>query len=449
MHLVAALLVVGTLVACSPSVERESETTAPVGIVLMIGDGMGFPQITFARRLLLEEGERWSLERLPVTGVVSTYSASNATTDSGAAATAMAAGVKTSNRALGVTSEGESVESFSEAALRDGWRVGYVTTTAMTHATPGAFFSHVVDRYEGESEIAVQLLGHRADLALGGGRGEFLPEAAGGDRTDGRDLLEEARGLGWTVWTEAASLNGELPERVLGLFSQRHFPFRLDEAHLPEELLVPSLESLTEAALAALGGSGDSFFLLIEGGRIDQACHSYDGPGAAWELRDFDRAVAAVERFRQTHADTLVLVTADHATGGLAINDYVDWQALERQRASVEWMADELRAGNADASMVHEMTGYEDIVDADLESVLSEPDKYEARRNLGRVLSERNGVTWMPFVGEDTRGHTGEDVPLYAAGPGAERFQGVLDNADIGRLMFEIAGFDSIAPSQD
>jgi alkaline phosphatase len=131
-----------------------------------------------------------------------------------------------------------------------------------------------------------------------------------------------------------------------------------------------------------------------------------------------------------------VLLTADHATGGLAINDYVDWEALSRQRASVDWLAAQIRNAGAGADLVAEMTGFTDLADADLDPIRADFDGYEAARRLGRLLADRHGVTWIPRVEPlDTKGHTGEDVPLYAGGPGAERFAGVLDNAEIpGRL---------------
>ena len=133
-----ALLVVG----CA-----ASEPQGPMAVIVMIGDGMGFPQVTFARNLLLAPGERWSFERFPVTAIVSTRSASNLTTDSAAAATAIAAGVKTGNQRIGSTDEGVSARSFAEAARKAGWRIGLVTTTSVTHATPAAFYAHVDDRH--------------------------------------------------------------------------------------------------------------------------------------------------------------------------------------------------------------------------------------------------------------------------------------------------------------
>ena len=404
---------------------------------------MGFPQIAFARQMLLEPGSgRWALEDLPITGIMSTWSASNPTTDSGAAATAMASGNKTTNERIGTQVNGTPARSFTLQAIEAGWKVGYVTTTKVTHATPAAFYANVDNRYTDEEKIAAQLIDHPADVVLGGGMGLFLPASEGGRRSDGRNLIEEAEAKGWSVWKRGTDLSTEAPDKLLGLFADSHLAFRLDDERVAVESRDPSLAVLTTLALDVLSRDGQPFFLLLEGGRIDHALHSFDAPTAAAELRDFDEAIEVVRSFQRENPETLLVVTADHATGGLAINDYVKWDDLDRQRASVEWMGERIRNADAGSEMVHEMTGYDDITDEMLQLVREEPQKYEAWRHLARMLSERNGVTWIPYVSQNTKGHTGEDVPVYAGGPGAERFQGVLDNTKIADLIFELAGFE-------
>jgi alkaline phosphatase len=438
---VALALVTLAGASCAPP-----EPQAPKAVIVMIGDGMGFPQVTFARNLLLEPGERWSFERFPVTGIVSTRSASNLTTDSGAAATAIAAGVKTENQRIGSTDQGASARSFAEAARRAGWRIGLVTTTTVTHATPAAFYAHVEDRYADVDEIGGQLLDFGADVVLGGGLGPLLPEDELGEGVDNRNLAEEAERQGYTVWTQGADRSAR-PDRLMGLLTEDHFTFRIDDQWNPQEDRDPPLAELTQIALDILTRDGGPFFLMVEGGRIDHACHSFDGPSAARELQDFAEAISLVREFQLANPATLVLVTADHATGGLAINDFVDWDGLRRQQASVEWMGEQIRNSGAGADLVVRMTGYEDITEEEIDVVRQEPEKYEAWRHLGRILSQRNGVTWVPRVSQNTKGHTGEDVPLYAAGLGAERFQGVLDNTEIAERVMELAGF--AAPGGD
>jgi alkaline phosphatase len=412
---------------------------APDAVVLLIGDGLGANQLALARWALTPGGGRFSFEHWPVLGLMSTWSASNAVTDSGASATAMAAGIKTSNQRIGMDPDGVAVRSIAELVQAAGWRVGYVTTTAITHATPASFYAHVPDRYADEAEIAVQLLAHRPDVALGGGLGKFLPVDAMGERRDGRDLVAEAAAAGTTVWTRGSDRTAR-PERLLGLFAFGHLGYQIDEQRYPPERRDPSLAELTRIALDILGRA--PFLLVVEGGRIDQAEHDFDAMGSVLETAGFAAAVAEVERFRDRRPGTLAVLTADHATGGLALNDFVDWEALARQRASVEWMADRLRSTDAGVELVAEQTGFTDLSEAELEPVRREVDSYEAKRALGRVLARRHGVTWIPRISLDTKGHTGEDVPLWAVGPGAELFAGALDNREVAHFLAGLLGRD-------
>ena len=285
--------------APAPTAAAAASAVRPRAVVLFIGDGMGFPQLAVTRDLLYGKGERLALERgLPVTGIVSTWSASNFVTDSGAAATALGCGVKTDNREVGRDPGERPLRCIAEVARAHGWRIGYVTTTRITHATPAAFYAHG-QRYDDEAGFAPQLLAQAPDLALGGGAGLFLPASAGGDRKDGRDLLAAARQAGYTVWTQAAEVAAPPPARLLGLFARDHLPFELDREGLPEAERPPSLAALTRLALDVLGREDGGFFLMVEGGRIDHAAHGFDPAGTAAETRAFDRAVEEALAFQR------------------------------------------------------------------------------------------------------------------------------------------------------
>ncbi len=425
-----------------PASERPPEP--PSAIVLLLADGLGPSQIAFARYLELGVGQRFAFERLPVTALVTTWSASNPTTDSAAASTALASGVKTDNKAIGIDPAGRPLRSFTEMARERGWAVGYVTTTALTHATPAAFYAHVEHRYDDEDKIAEQLLEHAPAVALGGGLSWFLPESEGGHRSAEDGLLERAREAGFTVWTRPEEIASPPPAPLLGLFAGDEIAYEIDARREPEDRRPPTLERLTRIALELLEAADRPFFLLVEGGRIDQAAHAFDGANMALEVRAFDRAASAVLEHRERRPGTLVLVTGDHASGGLAVNDYVDWEEFREQRASVDWMVAEIRGRGAGAQMVAEMTGYADFSDDEIAAVRDAEERYSAGRSLGTALSRRNGATWTPpTVSDDTYGHTGEDVPLWAAGPGQERFQGVLDNTDVPKILCELLGWPS------
>lgn len=427
----------------------------PRAVILMIGDGLGPSQIALARYARLARGERFAFESMPVTGLVSTWSASNAVTDSAAAATTLASGVKTNNQIVGFDPEGQPVPRISEAARNDGWRIGYVTNTEITHATPAGFYGTVENRYLEVGKIAEQLIRQAPDVAIGGGWHYFVPRTVSGTkRWDDKDLLAEAKEGGYTVLTPGDSLDlAHPPEKLLALLAGGHIPYELDNDNLPEPLRYPSLEQLTEAALAVIGRDDEPFFLMIEGGRIDHAGHAFDAAGVVAQVAAFDRAVQRVLEYQRQHPDVLVLLTADHATGGLAVTDFTAWENLENQENSVEWMVSKVRDEDepAGSDLLGEASGYADFDPERTERIRNGGDSYEARRTLGTYLSEYNHVTWMPRVYdldptpeeriESTGGHTGEDVPLYAIGPGAERFGGVLDNSDIPQRLASMLGW--------
>lgn len=453
-----AVLACFTVLACSapetPSTEAPAAEAKPQSVILFIGDGFGFNQLAFARNFVHGPGGRFALEDLPVTGIMSTASATHETTDSGAAATALAAGVKTKNKAVGVTEAGAPAESIAEVAQEKGWKVGYVTTTRITHATPASFYAHVNHRYKDVDTIGEHLLDHAPDLILGGGKRAFLPDSEGGRRKDGRNLLEEAKAAGFHV-VEDALPEAPVPPQTLGVFAMSHLAYTVDALQRPVEERPPTLEQMTRVALDTLGQDDQSFFLMVEGGRIDHGGHDFDAPSVAWETAEFDKAVAAALEYQAQHPETLIVLTADHATGGLAFSDSVDWDALKRQKASVAWMSRAIRHDGAGLDMLAEKTGYTDFTEADLaavrapehEGMICFPETEDgskdedAARVLGAQLGKRYGITWMPCVGEDTHGHTGEDVPLYAGGPGAERFQGTLDNTDVPKILRELLGW--------
>jgi alkaline phosphatase len=417
-------------------------------VVLVIGDGMGPSQITFARDLLLAPGERFAFESLPVTGLMTTWSTTNAVTDSAAAATAMAAGVKTYNEGTGVDPAGRSLVTLADRAAAAGWKVGYVTTSEITHATPASFYAEAADRHEYDS-ISAQLVERMPAVAIGGGRSRFLPGSAGGKRHDGRDLLAEARWAGIAVVTDprrlAAAAAGR-PDRLLAVLAGGHLPYRLDR---PADDPIPDLAALTRVALDLLSGDGGPFFLMVEGGRIDHAAHTTDPGGTAAELADLDRAVAAVLEHQRAHPEVLVVLTADHATGGLAVNDSVDWELIRRQHGSVDAVTDAIRGGERlTPAEIDARIGLGPVPAEVIDSVADYPDEHVAERFLGLALSERNGITWIPRIDstDATGGHTGEDVPLYAGGPGAERFCGALDNTDVANRIAELLGWAPLNP---
>ncbi|MBP1806864.1 alkaline phosphatase [Rubellimicrobium aerolatum] len=324
-------------------------------VILFVGDGMGIGT-NYAIRLFegqqqggLGDDHVLSYEAFPYAGLVKTYSTNGQTPDSAPTATAMNTGVKTKNDVIGVADNvavddcaagmdpANQLTTFSEIATARGKSVGIVSTARITHATPAAVFAHTVNRdWESDAEIpedcaqpdiAVQLFdamrAGEIDLALGGGREHFLPEGAtddegeAGARADGRDLVAELTALGGQyAWDQesfdALTAGGNAP--VLGLFEASHMMYEADRAD------EPSLVEMTEAAIGALEGNGEGYYLMVESGRIDHANHAGNLYRTVTDGVAFAQAVARAVELTDP-AETLIIVTADHEHA-LAFNGY-------------------------------------------------------------------------------------------------------------------------------
>lgn len=289
-------------------------------VILLIGDGMGQNQLALARYAAGGVDGRLGIDRLPVTGFALTHSASGAVTDSAAAGTALACGIKTKNGSVGVVPNGADHVTLLEGLRRQlGYRTGLVVTKHVTDATPAAFVAEVPSR-KSEEQIAGQLLAERVDVVFGGGRGWFQPKAAGGRRTDGKDLLAEARAAGAAVATDLAGFTALQRAPALGLFAEGN----LDSLNASE----PALAAMTQKALDLLGVGETPFFLMVEGSQIDLAGHKNDVGYLLRETLGFDLAVQAACAFAAARQDTLVVVTADHETGGMVFTaDAVFWSS--------------------------------------------------------------------------------------------------------------------------
>jgi alkaline phosphatase len=310
---------------------------SPRNVILMIGDGMGFAQVTMARLSL--NGKPLKMDSMRSGGMAKTHSANAIVTDSAAAGTALATGFKTNNGMVGVTPDGKPVQTILEAAQKMRKAAGLVTTTTITHATPASFGSHVSSR-SSEAEIAPQYIDRKIDVLMGGGKQFFLPKSVSGSkRSDERDLLSEARKLGYTQvdslksWTDAKS------GRLIGLFE-------LDAmtTNPPE----PSLAQMTTKAIEALSKDPQGFFLMVEGGQIDWQSHSHNARGTIRQTLDFDDAIGEALEFAMARKDTLVIVTADHETGGLTLvggtnsfePSYAKWSTTGHTGVNVPVLAD-------------------------------------------------------------------------------------------------------------
>jgi alkaline phosphatase len=311
----AALLFYG----CPPPAATASVPTAdgqrpfppgrdvPKNVILMIGDGMGVAQITAA---MIRNENELNLERFPVVGLQKTYSADNLITDSAAGATAMGAGVKTYNAAVGITADTVAVETIAEEAKRRNYATGLVVTSTIVHATPASFLAHNKFRYNYE-EIALSFSEAEVDLLIGGGLKYF------GMREDGLDLVQRFRDRGFRVsdFTEEDIAEMSMDtDRPLVYFTAADDPIT---AARGRNYLAPA----SVYAYSYLKQRSDKgFFLMIEGSQIDWGGHANNSETIISEMLDFDETIGFILDLARKDKETLVIVTADHETGGYAIN---------------------------------------------------------------------------------------------------------------------------------
>lgn len=306
MRKFVAIFVVGLAWASGCSLQPER----PSNIILMIGDGMGVAPIM----QLLASGEEVPFSRFQRGGLVFTHPLNEDrwVTDSAAGATAYATGQKTRNRLLSLRPRPDggfdTLKTVVDQAERAGMSTGIVVTCQVTHATPAAFYAHA-ERSQ-ERVIAEQILDSGLDVVFGGGTTYFKPEAEG----EQKDLLSELDKRGYRVVTDVAEfekLSAPLHDKVIGLFAPSAMPPAPDRR--------PSLADMTAKAIELLGQNPNGFFLMVEGSQIDWAGHDNDPEWELAEMRDFAKAIEVALNFAEKDGKTLVIVTADHETGGMAI----------------------------------------------------------------------------------------------------------------------------------
>jgi alkaline phosphatase len=315
-------LIIFYLISIFPSLVKADP--AVKNVIFYIGDGMGITQITSSRIYLMGANERFNIEKMPVTGFMATHSIDRLITDSGAGATALATGFKTKNGMIGVKPDSTAVVTIVEAARDKGLSTGLIATSTITHATPASFAAHTASRRE-QQTIAAQMLDARISLLFGGGKSYFIPQSyPSSQRLDDLDLMQVAESRGYQIIEHRDELKVIRKIPVLGLFS-------MEAIH--GDSTEPSLKEMTSTALEILSQNKKGFFLMVEGSQIDWAGHDNDFQYLVREMIAFDDAVAAGLDFAARDKRTLVLVTADHETGGLVIAG----GHLEGKDIQVEW----------------------------------------------------------------------------------------------------------------
>jgi alkaline phosphatase len=439
----AALLLAGLLLVPLAALAAPARN-----LVLMIGDGMGPSQVWAARlysaRVLGKELHMVEAMNGGHTAYLVNDTADAIVTESAAAATQIACGVRVPARAVGMGADGKTpCRTVLEIAKATGMATGLVTTSGITDATPAAFSAHVEDRGD-ENAVAAQQLRLGVDMLLGGARRFYLPLSSGGSRKDGRNLADEARRAGYALVSTGSELKRIADGKVLGLFSMGTMAYEIDRSKTGE----PSLAEMADRTLEILSRNAKGMFVMIEGGRIDHAAHGNDTAAMIREVLAFDEAVGVALDFQRRHPDTLIIVTADHETGGMAITGAnggsgINFSAIRNARGSLEAMLRELSAQPTAAAIKNALSEQFAIAISDDEAKLIATEAYRKDVTQSYIPTPRSLVAalWRHLgIGWATQGHTASPVFAFASGPGSERVVGFRHNTELFRIMHESLG---------
>ena len=450
------------------SSSESSSSAAPVAkknVLFFLGDGMGITTLTAMR--IYEAGEAGSItiDTLPESAFVRTYSADGQVTDSAPSMAAYMTGVKMKNEVISMSTDtnayrtdgtqyvdaagnstceagnGESVPTLLEQMKAQGFATGVVSTTRITHATPATTYAHVCNR-NGENTIAAQMvpngagfnaaLGDGIDVVLGGGKRHFLPSTEGGRRDDSRNLVTEMQTAGYDYVTTSAELSAaaNTTEKLLGLFTSSDMNYELDRPASE-----PSLSEMTGKAIDILSQRDKGFFLMVEGGRIDHALHASNAKRALTDGIAFDNAIKlALEKMEAVDPgleNTLIVVTADH-DHTLVINGYA-----ERTDKTTETNAGILGLVKSYANGPSKGQPTKDV-DGNPYTILAfgnGPNRPTTRVALDETTTSGNDYLQEAVIQLDSETHGGGDVFLGAKGMGAENFHGVIDNTEVFGLI--------------
>jgi alkaline phosphatase len=455
------LLLALTLLAagCAGVTDGDGPLAAPKNVIILFADGAAPTQWEFGRytaRHLRNEGFAVTdvVFRQGTLGLLSTTALNAFVTDSAAGASALSTGHKVNNFVIAMAPDGTRHPTLMQVAKSRGKRIGLVTTAAVYDASPAAFSVHAAHRGHSQS-IVDQYLQLEPDVLMGGGAHYFRPAAAGGGRKDALDVVAAFASRGWTVVRDTAALEAAPAGRLLGLFAEGDMALELDRDATRE----PSTAQMAAAALRMLERDNPrGFVLFVENENTDTAGHLNDAAALMHALWAFDKAVQVALEFQRRHADTLVIVVADHETGGLsptyALRDFSqrssgylsadaqNLKMLEGITLSIAGAAERLgpqpSAATLDALVAQHFPGFS--LDADLREAILKRQPLERNFTnpltaaLSRMVSRQTGLYW------GTSGHTPQPVAVGAIGPGARLFRGFQDNTEFAKHLQRLLG---------
>jgi len=385
----------------------QAYAQTPKYVFLFIGDGMGLAQVSAAEAYLSAKdkliGHKYlSFSHFPVVGLCTTFSANDYVTCSSAAATALATGFKTNNGMVNISPAGDTLWPVTYKLHDAGYKIGIATTVSIDHATPAGFYA-ASDKRNDYYGIAKTLPLGRFNFFAGGG---FIdPKGKKGDQPDVHEYVTKA---GYTILRNPLEVLAGQDKIVLFQAENKGSALPTAIRREPGDL---TLSQITEAAIRVLDND-KGFFVMIEGGQIDWTCHANDGAAAVLETIDFAEAVqVAVDFYNKYPNETLIVVTADHETGGLGLN---------MQKGTNLLLVDE----KIDCSPL------------DVQTYMSADEKKKKEKEILAQHNKQIGFSWT------TDDHTGIAVPVYAIGAGSELFGGRMDNTDISKRICKAMGVE-------
>ena len=440
-------------------------------VFYFIGDGMGVNQVNGTEMYLAEQEGRIGAKSLlfttfPVASVATTFSATNSVTDSSAAGTALATGSKTYNGAIGMDDQKQPLQSVAAQAKAAGKKVGVATSVSVDHATPAAFYAHQPDR-DMYYEIATDLPKAGFDFYAGGG---FLKPTTTADQKEAPSIFPIIEAAGYTVARGLQEYQAKAAEAGKMVLIQKEgaapdcLPYAIDrqEGDL-------SLAEITQSAIDFLTkGKDKGFFLMVEGGKIDWACHGNDAATVFHEVVDMDNAIRVAYEFYKKHPkETLIVVTADHETGGLGLGTgpyKLNLKVLDAQKQS----QDELSRAITNLRRMRKVINWEEMkeflgekmgfwkelpLNWEQEKMLR--DAYEDSFVKKHVVFEeslyakteplavaaKKVMSQLAYLGWCSGGHSAGYVPVYAIGAGSKLFMGKMDNTEISKRIAKAARY--------
>jgi alkaline phosphatase len=385
----------------------------PFGIILFVGEGLAPGRLAPTRVYAGGAGTRLSLDSMPHVALLTNYSKDFAAPDQAAAATAIATGIKVTNRAIAINGDGKPLTNIIELARDHGRATGLVTDAKLTDPTSVAFYAHPADPYDVEKIAAEFVDGGKIDIAMAGGIGQFLPATKGGERQDGRDLLLELRGNGFDIVRTRAELEAVPAWRrpkLFGAFNNAELAF---VNQVEERSNQPSLSDMVRRAIELLQYNTGGYLLVIDAGLMRKAAQENSGERTLGQTIELDRAVSVARNY--AGPKSTIIVCGDVAIGGMNLNGFPF-----RQDSGIALLG----LNSAGQPWITWATGPHGTTFYGAENIPTKAPNEQPKERLEPAALHTKSA--LPTV---------SDVIVFGSGPGTEALEGVVDSTIVFKVL--------------